>query len=103
MDIRKGLLLITLLIICSLILTGCGNTTTETIELDPGRPEVHGLVQIGEIQQFRKQFYQCMMYDPETKVLYSLIVYNAQGQGGITLSPLYNADGTLRLYEPSAQ
>ena len=98
MNIRKCILVIALIIICSLILSACGSSTTEAVELDPG-PEIHGLVQIGEEQQFKPQLYQCVMYDPETKVMYTLIYYNSRG--GITLSPLYNADGTLRLYNPN--
>ena len=36
------------------------------------------------------------MYDPETKVMYILIV---NGEGA-AMSPLYNQDGTLKLYNP---
>ena len=43
--------------------------------------------------------YQYIMYDPDTKVMYS---YLKKGNSGGT-TVLYNADGTLKLYSPNAE
>ena len=40
--------------------------------------------------------YQMIMYDPDTMVMYTYL----DGSDAGTISVLYNADGTLKLYSP---
>lgn len=50
---------------------------------------------------FDKGYYQYILYDPETKVMYTLIWCHARGETGITV--IYNADGTPKLYDPEEE
>ncbi len=79
-----GLLLVFLLL---LSLASCGghNATVENPSQD-----INTLVYIGS-QDDRFYYY----YDRDTKVMY--VVYAKGNRGGI--EPLYNADGTLKLYK----
>ena len=79
-----GLLLGLLLL---LSLSGCSEHNA-TVENPSG--DINTLVYIGS-QDNRFYYY----YDKDTKVMY--VVYARGNKGGIT--PLYNEDGTLKLYE----
>ena len=42
-----------------------------------------------------------LVYDADTYVMYSIIFNDvSQVESGITITPLYNADGSLRVYNP---
>ena len=63
--------------------------------------EINSKKIIGEITQY-------IVYDPETMVMYSVLYqddsWSGGGRGiGISQSPMYNPDGTLRIYNPNAE
>ncbi len=74
-------LLVGVILGLTLVCTGCGKVNTEI-------KESHRMVVIEKVFD---EYY--IVYDKETKVKYYIRGYG----GGIT--PLYNADGTLQLYE----
>lgn len=78
-----GLLLVFLLL---LPLASCGHNA----EVENPSQDINTLVYIGS-QDNRFYYY----YDRDTKVMY--VVYASGYKGGIT--PLYNEDGTLKLYK----
>ena len=48
--------------------------------------------------------YQYIMYDPDTMVMYTMVMYSYLAKfqiGGPTV--MYNADGTLKIYSPNAE
>ena len=76
-------------------LSGCSDTK----EFELTESEVGGLVAISRKDSFIKDYNynQTILYDPDTLVMYSMI---SGGQGALTITVLYNADGTLKLYNP---
>lgn len=98
---RKRLaIIIALGLICVLSLSACASvpvpiTVGSSIEAtaEAATNTVQGLVVLDSIA-ISKISSQRIMYDPETKVMYVLIV---NGEGA-AMSPLYNSDGTLKLY-----
>lgn len=89
----KRIIALMLLMLCIISLVGCG-TTYEQAEVD-GATEM-----FGEYFTIVKHWYEfgndyCLLYANDTKVMY---LYIERGYcGGLT--PLYNADGTLQIYE----
>ena len=75
-------------------LSGCSKT--EEYELT--KSKIGGLVAISRqdevIPEYR--YHQAVLYDPDTLVMYSMVWYGE----GITITVLYNADGTPKLYDP---
>ena len=90
---KKRLLL---LIICSILilLFGCGfGPSKKKQEIESTHTDLMRVVCDGDIGN--KGFYQCILYDPTTKVMYSFVGwYSYPG----SLCQLVNADGTPRLY-----
>lgn len=76
-------------------LSGCQRT--EEFELTDN--EKGGLVAISRQSNFiyGYEFDQYILYDPETLVMYVMI----SGGKGTSMSMLYNADGTPKLYNPN--
>ena len=76
--------------------TGC--SSSKTIEFEITDSEIGGLVAISRKTDFIDgyNFNQTILYDPETLTMYSLITASE----GITITVMYNADGTLKLYNP---
>ena len=97
MKTRKTLaiLLTIALILGSLFcLTGC----SETKEFELSESKVGGLVAISRQQDFIEGYVydQYILYDPDTHVMYSMI----DSTTGTTITLLYNADGSLKVYNP---
>lgn len=67
-------------------------------EFDETDSPVAGLICIAKHENIIKNylFDQYILYDPDTLVMYSMI---ASGQG-LTITVLYNSDGTHKLYNP---
>ena len=102
---KRTLAIVFIALIITSLLTGCGSSsesvdnTEETVQQEE---TVAGLVTIDfSVNDYGVRSY--IMYDPETYVMYVLVRdgSNAASTGG--MSVLYNADGTLRLYDPSAE
>lgn len=90
--------LITLLItgLISVSLVGCGKSYKESAELEDIGSVAKGYFTV--VKQWDggvTTLYQ-IVYANDTKVMY-LIVSNNSSRSGIT--PLYNADGTLQIYD----
>ena len=67
-------------------------------EFEPVESEIDGLVAISRQGFFIEDYAydQFILYDPETGVMYSMISWGKD----ITITVLYNADGTPKLYNP---
>lgn len=67
-------------------------------EFEPTESEIGGLVAISYQKEFIDgyNYDQIILYDPETLVMYSII----SGGDDTTITVLYNADGTPKLYNP---
>ena len=97
MTTRKTLaMIIALALVCGGIfcLSGCSSVE----EFEPTESEIGGLVAIGCEKGFieDRNYIQYTLYDPDTLVMYSLI----WSPDGMSITVLYNADGTPKLYEP---
>ena len=100
MSKNKLLLAFLCLSICS-VLFGCAATsatTNATNEAEtPSGTETFVIVENDNI--VNSGLFHYIMYDPDTMVMYS---YLSSGKsGGLTV--MYNADGTLKLYEPNSE
>lgn len=78
-------------------LSGCSKTT----EFEPADSKIGGLVAIAHTEDFIDgySYDQTILYDPETLVMYSMI----SNSNGITITVLYNADGTPKLHSPDKE
>jgi len=118
MNIKKFFAVVTLLGVCAFLLSGCCSSTVTTTDSGVEKPEqmatavptkapptVDTFVIINYKQIFSNTT-QYIMYDPETMVMYSVLYSSIQFNGpgvGISHSPMYNADGTLRIYNPNVE
>ena len=86
---------LTLVLGMMVCLSGCSDTK----EFELAESEVGGLVAISRKDGFIKNYTynQTILYDPDTLVMYSMI---SGGKGNLTITVLYNADGTPKLYNP---
>lgn len=77
------------ILLTSLLLTGCSSNliNPKTMANSPNS-------KIADFEIIDNNFYGMILVDKNTNVLYYWITSNA---GGIT--PIYNSDGTLKLYE----
>ena len=103
MKIWKLLMVITVLIMTSFILCSCeveDSNTQNQIEASP--PLVSGFVVINIIEDVFYGTDQYILYDPETYVMYSAFIYShtKYKEGGITITPMYDVDGSIRVYTP---
>ena len=80
----------------TICLSGCSSTEPEEFELIESK--IGGLVMIAKQEDFVEGyiFEQYVLYDPETLVMYVMITKPK----AMTMSVLYNADGTPKLYNP---
>ena len=113
MNFKKFFTVVTLIVICITLLSGCcstANTTASGDKPEPtattvptkASPTVSTFVVINSKKIFTNTT-QYIMYDPETMVMWSaLYTYTSTGDG-ISHSPMYNADGTLRIYNPNGE
>ena len=82
---KRILILILIIALIAMCLTACAE------QEQPEPDVVGGLVVIGKSEWEN----QVVLYDPDTMVMY---VFVHRGSGG-GLTPLYNADGSLKLWE----
>ncbi len=111
MNLKKVFVALILLVMTTILLSGCGSTTDTTVSGEKPEPTataiptkapptVSSFVVINSQKIFTNTT-QYIMYDPETMVMWSaLYTYTSTGDG-ISHSPMYNADGTIRLYNPT--
>lgn len=91
----------------SVLLSACDGTTNSNSDQETkAEIEFEPFVMLDgeyniEKNGFDKGYYQYILYDPETKVMYTLIWCHARGETGITV--IYNADGTPKLYDPEEE
>ena len=88
----KRILIIAIILTIVACCVACGERESELVQENPT------LVLIKECwtDTFR---YQRVYYDADTRVMYVFI----KSDNGGGLSPLYNADGTLRIYDEEGQ
>lgn len=89
---RSAIAIIIALIFCVTI-GGCQTTAAKT-EVQPNIQEKFIAIDSGLISDYN--MVQYIMYDPETMVMYTFL---RSGNAG-SMSVIYNADGTPRLYSP---
>ena len=98
----KNTLLLTLvcLSICS-IFFGCAATSTKSTVDNTSNPPIDTgtFVIIENEYTVNSRLYHYIMYDPDTMVMYSYL--SSGNSAGLTV--MYNADGTLKLYEPNSE
>jgi len=94
---KKRILIVALAVVMAVCLVGCGTTYQEATgqtESNTNGSFCNGyFTKIVEWEDSYSNYY--IVYANDTKVKY--LVMSAQTRSGIT--PLYNADGTLQLYE----
>lgn len=78
---------------------GSGDTASTMLYMPDGTPKAYSgksskLIFIAN--ETTGMYTQTLMYDSETLVMYSCSHH--KGSGHITIEPLYNTDGTLKLY-----
>ena len=98
MNKRKILAIIIVLIMC-LALSAC--TCEENTTEEPKKPVPAAFIEITayRLETTYEMIYQYIFYDPETMVMYSYI----EQSDGAAITPMYNADGTLRIYTPNIE
>lgn len=96
---KKQLLIVALAVVIAVCLAGCGTTYQEaTGQTESNASGDFGnwyFTKITKWEDTYSNYY--IVYANDTKVKY--LVMSAQARSGIT--PLYNADGTLQVYEES--
>ena len=102
-----GAMIVVLLNSCSS--TESSNTTTSTPPVTTASAESAQIEEFGFAIVSSKYIgetgiRQHIVYDVETNVMYSVLFVSTDGYeergAGLTVTPLYDADGTLRLYDP---
>ena len=91
MKIKQIIAIIFIVILMMMTLSACGIYNDKT-------PEVLYNNRFKEISYCKidSSTFIMVYYDTETLVMYQI----ARGDGGKSMSPLYNSDGTLMLYNP---
>lgn len=87
---KKKIFGIVLIMILMLGLTACSNSNIINIHQVLDSPDS----KLADFEIVENNFYGCILVDKNTNVMYYWI---SDDVGGIT--PIYNADGTLKLYE----
>lgn len=89
---------IVILMLAALMLTGCGNNTN--YNKNQNLQEDYGGGYFTIIQQWREDYTtHNIVYANDTKVKYYICWYNYEEKAGRSITPLYNADGSLQIYE----
>ncbi len=122
MNIKKSFIVLILLVMCTCLLSGCGSNidsglekpetvaTVVSTEAPPTTvptkaPPTIGTFVVINSQAIFTDTTQYIMYDPETMVMWSVFICkdNAGREIGVSSSPMYNADGTLRIYKSNEE
>ena len=85
---KKKILIISFILSMIFCLSGCSNVINIDEVLESPNTKII------DFEVVDKNFYNAILVDKNTKVMY---YWNMSSVGGFT--PIYNADGTLRLYE----
>ena len=85
---KKKILTISFILSMIFCLSGCSNVINIDEVLESSNTKMI------DFEVVDKNFYSAILVDKNTKVMY---YWNMSSVGGFT--PIYNADGTLRLYE----
>ncbi len=123
MNIKKSFIVLILLVMCTCLLSGCGSNidsglekpetvaTVVSTEAPPTTvptkaPPTIGTFVVINSQAIFTDTTQYIMYDPETMVMWSAL-YSCGSPFydgiGVSHSPMYNADGTLRIYKSNEE
>lgn len=89
----KKLIAIIVAILLCFILASCGSSKDSTSAFISDRFKIISSNELIDTQTNR--YKEMFLYDTQTKVIYVFVKENYSGG----LSPLYNADGTLMIYE----
>ena len=87
---RKRLTLLVILLM--LVLTGCKTTTTT---YEDGEKDLWDKFVVIESYSNMDNGTLCIVYDKDTKVEYYMVCYSHR----FGICPVYNADGTIKVYE----
>ena len=85
---KKKILIISFILSMIFCLSGCSNVININEVLESPNTKII------DFEVVDKNFYNAILVDKNTKVMY---YWNMSDTGGFT--PIYNADGTLKLYE----
>lgn len=98
MERLKIAVMILLVLVMILTMVFCFPGCSKTKEFELVESKVDGLVAISVEKDFIDgyAFDQYILYDPDTHVMYSMI----DSTSGTTITLLYNADGSLKVYNP---
>ena len=102
-----------MLILFATILSGCSTTDTSVIVESDNSAKVADIETFGNLMIIEKSqhykpdglgnntfnLYQLIGYDCDTKVMYTITLLDGYEGSGVAVTPLYNADGTLRTYK----
>ena len=94
---KRFIALLLILILLCFTLMGCGSTSYEEAKVNDFKGDFGGYFTTVKRWGSSLEGYYYILYANDTKVMYWY--YNCGHQSGIT--PLYNADGTLQIYEES--
>lgn len=94
MTIKKLILVLTTALICGIMFTGCKTRVTEDVDNALYQNAFNQFVVIEE-RYNAKYGTLSIMYDKDTKVMYYMITSGSQ----CGLTPIYNTDGSVRIYE----
>ena len=94
MNIKKFSVVLLLLVMIICLLSGCSKTKVEEEKAVNGY-----FVIIGDGKNIGRYIHQELAYDPATMVMYAIF---GGTDGKLAVTPLYNPDATLRIYNPNA-
>lgn len=100
---RKVLfIIIVAILIMAMIFPGCTEqTTTTNTDTTPAAVKGPKLIKIGSYYEENSRVSYTFVYDPDTLVEYVLVYVPYElHNSGYSITPLYNADGSLKLYNP---
>ena len=91
---RKLILVLTIAFMCGMMFTGCKTTVTEDVDNAYYQNAFNQFV-IVEERYDANHGTLSIMYDKDTKVMYYLITSGYK----CGLTPIYNADGSVKIYD----
>ena len=95
---KKLILVLTTALVCGMMFTGCKTKVTEDVDNATYQNAFNQFVVVEE--RFNGDYGTLsIMYDKDTKVMYYM--YTSAYKCGLT--PIYNSDGSVRIYEEDNQ